>query len=129
MFFLQVLQSDGGLLSACINASTLALIHAGVELVDYVCSCTTSIYKDTPMLDVTQLESQSGSEVTVGMLPNKETTVSLHISNAVHKNQFQEVLELAVVGCQQVYQAMHAKVEEYLRNQNAIQVLRNSSLY
>jgi len=34
--YVQVLQADGGVNAACINASTLALIHAGVEIVDYV---------------------------------------------------------------------------------------------
>src|ERR1700761_4612724 len=37
---LHVLAQDGSLLAALINASTLALIDAGVPMSDYLCACT-----------------------------------------------------------------------------------------
>ncbi|KAB7493624.1 UNVERIFIED_CONTAM: hypothetical protein RMT77_010195 [Armadillidium vulgare] len=118
--YIQVLQSDGGVLSACINASTLALIHAGVELKDYVASCTASICRGEPILDVSYVETQSSCELTIAVLPNKETICSLHISNTLHQTQLDEVLKIAMDGCQSVYKEMHAVVREYMRNQHAI---------
>ncbi|XP_063866836.1 uncharacterized protein LOC135103866 [Scylla paramamosain] len=118
--YVQVLQADGGVTSACINASTLALIHAGVELVDYVVSCTASINKTTPMLDVTQQESASGCEVTVSILPNKGSVVSLDCAHTLHLDQLDEVVDLAMEGCQQVYKAMSQEVETYLQDKHAI---------
>lgn len=38
--YLQVIQQDGGVLQACVNAATMALIDAGVAMTDYVCACT-----------------------------------------------------------------------------------------
>ena len=35
-----LLQADGGVRAACINATTLALIDAGIAMEDFVCACT-----------------------------------------------------------------------------------------
>ncbi|XP_071542730.1 uncharacterized protein Ski6 [Panulirus ornatus] len=118
--YVQVLQADGGVMSACINVSTLALIHAGVELVDFVVSCTASMSKQTPILDVTNQESMTGCEVTVSILPNKGSIVSLDTSHTVHQDQFESVMDLAMVGCQQIYQAMLGEVKSYLEDKHAI---------
>lgn len=107
-------------MSACVNASTLALIHAGVELLDYVTSCTASINKLTPILDATNTEGQAGCEVTVSLLPNKESIVSLNSSHTVHRSQFEEVMDLATEGCQKVYQELFSQVEAYLQDKHAI---------
>ncbi|KAK7067310.1 Exosome complex component RRP41 [Halocaridina rubra] len=118
--YVQVLQADGGVMSACINASTLALIHAGVELVDYVVSCTASMYKQTAIIDVTNQETMNGCELTISLLPNKELIVSLDTSHTIHQEQFEPVMELAMTGCQQVYESMQSEVESYLRDKHAI---------
>ena len=118
--YIQILQADGGTLSACINASTLALIHAGVELSDYVVSCTSSYHKGQPILDVSSIEVFQGCELTLALLPNKGTICTLHSSNTLHHSQLEEVLDAATTGCHQVYEEMHAQVKEYLQNQHAI---------
>lgn len=41
-----VLQSDGGVLSAAINAASLALADASIPMLDYVCSCSAGILQD-----------------------------------------------------------------------------------
>src|ERR1700734_3049735 len=42
--FVQVLQQDGGLLQACINCTTLALINAGIPMIDFVCAVTGGVH-------------------------------------------------------------------------------------
>ena len=37
---LHILSQDGSLLAALLNASTLALIDAGIPMRDYICACT-----------------------------------------------------------------------------------------
>jgi len=118
--FVQVLQADGGVMAACINASTLALIHAGVELVDYVVACTGSINKDDSLMDTTNIEGLRNVELTVGILPNKDSIVYVDTAHAVHQDQFESVMDLATLGCQEVYQAMHQEVCSYLQDKHAI---------
>jgi hypothetical protein len=47
---IHVLQSDGGALHVCLNATTLALIDAGIALSDYVCACSAGLIDSTPVL-------------------------------------------------------------------------------
>ncbi|KAM0786048.1 hypothetical protein ACM66B_006859 [Microbotryomycetes sp. NB124-2] len=42
--YIQVLEVDGALLQAAINATTLALVSAGIPLTDYVCSLSLASY-------------------------------------------------------------------------------------
>lgn len=46
---LYILAQDGGMLQACINAASLALIDAGIPMYDYVCACTAGMH-DTEVL-------------------------------------------------------------------------------
>ncbi|GAA5820535.1 hypothetical protein JCM10212_002757 [Sporobolomyces blumeae] len=48
--YLQILESDGSVLQAAINATTLALISAGLPLSDYVCSVSLASYPSIPPL-------------------------------------------------------------------------------
>ena len=81
------------------------------------------------MLDVTQQESASGCEVTVSILPNKGSVVSLDCAHTLHLDQMEEVVDLAVKGCQQVYKAMSQEVETYLQDKQAIMSHRWMILY
>ena len=46
----QVLQSDGSALSIAINAVTLALIDAGIPMMDFVCACSVGIIDTQPII-------------------------------------------------------------------------------
>ena len=54
--YVHVLQQDGSLRAACINATTLALINAGVPLHDFVCAVSGGVHSTSPLLDLTTLE-------------------------------------------------------------------------
>ena len=41
------MKADGGNYCACVNAATLALIDAGIPLIDYVSACTASLVNIT----------------------------------------------------------------------------------
>ncbi|RUS23464.1 ribosomal protein S5 domain 2-type protein [Endogone sp. FLAS-F59071] len=103
--YLQILQDDGGTLQACINASTLALIDAGLPMIDYVCACTAGSIDKEPILDLNHIEESSESpELTVAILPKTGKMESrLHVDN------FENVANLASEGCGQI-QAMLDKV-------------------
>jgi hypothetical protein len=48
--FVEVLQADGGVLPAAINAASLALVDAGVPMVDFVCACASGVVEGEPIL-------------------------------------------------------------------------------
>ncbi|GAA5955823.1 hypothetical protein JCM3765_001863 [Sporobolomyces pararoseus] len=53
--YLQILESDGSVLQAAINATTLALISAGLPLSDYICSLSLASYPSIPPLGPPQI--------------------------------------------------------------------------
>ena len=48
--YLQIFQHDGGVLQCCINAATMALIDAGIPMIDYVCACSAGCIDKVPVL-------------------------------------------------------------------------------
>ena len=94
----QVLQADGGNYTTCVNAAMLALVDAGIPLKDTVVSCTASLVKNVPLVDVNHVEQSGGSpELVVSILPQSGEVLStlllndrvdiivlLHISDSIH---------------------------------------------
>eukprot|EP00978_Attheya_sp_CCMP212_P011162 scaffold27362_cov51-Attheya_sp.AAC.2 len=55
-----ILADDGGRLEAAINASTLALVEAGIPLLDLVCACSAGLDQDVELVDLNHQESFGG---------------------------------------------------------------------
>ena len=109
---MQVLQSDGGILSACINAATLALIDAGIPMKDYVCACTASLIYDIPLVDVSHAEKAGGGpELTIATLPNSDEIVYISMTHRFHLDYSSKVLDMAIQGCKQVYKLLDEAVK------------------
>ncbi|GAA5858658.1 hypothetical protein JCM8547_001409 [Rhodosporidiobolus lusitaniae] len=53
--YLQILEADGSVLQAAINATTLALISAGLPLSDYICALSLASYPSLPPLGPPQI--------------------------------------------------------------------------
>lgn len=50
--YVQVLQADGGVRCAAINAATLALIDAGIPMKDFVVACSAGFVDGTPLIGI-----------------------------------------------------------------------------
>lgn len=107
---LHVLSQDGSLLAACINATTLALIDAGIPMRDYVVACTagsTSSYssndeKADPLLDLNGLEEQELPFLTVATLGASDRVCVLVMETRVQVGRLEGMLAVGVDGCKQV---------------------------
>ncbi|KAJ8481137.1 hypothetical protein ONZ45_g15409 [Pleurotus djamor] len=93
--FVQVLQQDGGLLQACINATTLALINAGIPLLDFVCAVSGGVHSTSPMLDLTLLEENDLPNVTVAVMPKTGKATLVTMETRLHVDRFEEIFKLA----------------------------------
>ena len=130
-----VLADDGGRLEAAINASTLALIDAGIPLKDMVCACSAGRWNaggsDEIVVDLNPREIQAatgtgggggaGSGGTsdtiylpVATMPQRGTIVLSQCESRLSggAEAFGEVLESAMGGCQMVMEVMAAAVRE-----------------
>ncbi|KAL8900098.1 MAG: hypothetical protein Q9207_005856 [Kuettlingeria erythrocarpa] len=107
---LHVLSQDGSLLSACLNAATLALIDAGIPMSDYVVACTsgsTSSYSSNneaadPLLDLNGTEEQELPFLTVGTLGAGDKVSVLVMESRVQASRLEGMLAVGVDGCKQV---------------------------
>ncbi|CAI4218455.1 unnamed protein product [Parascedosporium putredinis] len=90
---LHVLSQDGSLLAALINASTLALVDAGIPMTDYIAACTsgsTSTYAAAdeaadPLLDLNLQEEQELPFLTVATLGASDKVVVLVCESRVRQ--------------------------------------------
>lgn len=66
---LSVLVDDGGVLSACVNAASLALVDAGIMLRDVAAAATVSRYQRQIVVDPTRDERRDTAVLDVAVLP------------------------------------------------------------
>lgn len=117
---LHVLSQDGSLLAALINASTLALVDAGIPMTDYLAACTsgsTSTYAAgdeaaDPLLDMNSQEETELPSVTVATLGASDRVVVAVCESRVQVGRLEGLLAVGVSGCRQVRQFLDGVVKE-----------------
>lgn len=120
---LSILSQDGALLAACLNASTLALIDAGIPMSDYVVACTSgsiSSYAgnnpddDTadPLLDLNGQEELELPWLTVGTLGAGERVSVCVMETKVRVERLEGMLAVGVDGCKQVREILDGAVRK-----------------
>jgi len=113
--YVEVLQADGGEYSACVNAAMMALVDAGVPIRDGVVSCTASLVRATPLVDVSHVEQSGGSpELVVSILPHSGEIVYMSLTQRFHLDHLQQVLDTAVKGCKDVGLILDQVVKKHL---------------
>ncbi|KAI9145265.1 amidase signature domain-containing protein [Paraphysoderma sedebokerense] len=113
---LQILQTDGGQIQACINAATLALIDAGIPMLDYVTACTVGSVEGTPILDMNHIEESTGTpEVTVAVMPRTGKVCFVTTESKLHYDYLHVVLSLAQEGCRQIHELLDKNVRKETR--------------
>ncbi|CAA7265594.1 unnamed protein product [Cyclocybe aegerita] len=93
--FIQVVQQDGGLLQACINGTTLALMSAGIPMLDFVCAVSGGVYSTHPLLDLTTLEENDVPNVTIAVMPKTRKVSLVTMETRLHVDRFEEVFRVA----------------------------------
>jgi exosome complex component RRP41 len=109
--YVQVLQQDGGLLQACINGTTLALITAGIPLSDFVCAITGGVQSASPLLDLTSLEETDVPSMTVAVMPKSGKVTLVALENRLHVDRFEETFRLACEAGKVLHKKMRAAVQ------------------
>jgi len=113
--FVSVLQQDGGLLQACINATTLALATAGIPLADFVCAVSGGVHSAAPLLDLTALEENDLPHVTVAVMPRTRRVTLVTLETRLHVDRFADIFRLACEAGQTLHKEMRRAVKERTR--------------
>ena len=119
---LHVLSLDGALLAACVNAATLALVDAGVPMVDYMVACTAGSTMaawggeddEDPLLDLNGTEELEMPFLTIGTLgAGEERVVILVMESRVPLGSVEGMMAVGVDGCKQVREILDGVVRAH----------------
>lgn len=108
--FVQILQQDGSLLSAAINATTLALITAGISLFDYVCAVSAGVHSTHPLLDLTNLEENDVPHLTTAIMPRNGKVTLVSLETRLHADRFEEIFRLSCDAGKVVHKEMQKAI-------------------
>lgn len=128
----QVLSADGGILPTAINATTLALIDAGISLLDYVTSVSIGLHLTQPLLDLSAPEEADLPTLVVASLPASGKITLAQMETRLHVDRFEEMLLLGTEACAVLKDEMEGVVkrrtgEVVERMAHAVEVQRNAA--
>ncbi|KAH7817061.1 putative Exosome complex exonuclease RRP41 [Monocercomonoides exilis] len=108
------LEDDGATRCACINAAMLALVDAGVPLRGFVTACDAGFIEDTPFLDLTSDETNSGgAELSLAIMDGTEEVLMLQSASQLPEEQLSKVMALALEGCNQIAELLLRKIKNF----------------
>ena len=113
----EVLNGDGGLDAACLNACTLALMDAGIQMYDYMCAVTVGrsrfLERNGPILDLTAREEgmSSGPNLVALFSPHRGTIlgISMRRTLGVHPELIADTLPFAYSAVHDIYRFMKSQ--------------------
>ena len=100
-----------GILPTAINAASLALIDAGIAMLDYVTSISLGLHLTQPLLDLSAPEEADLPMLVVASLPNSGKITLAQMETRLHVDRFEEMLTLGVEGCAVIKAEMEQVVE------------------
>ncbi|KAH8681815.1 3' exoribonuclease family, domain 1-domain-containing protein [Xylariales sp. PMI_506] len=117
---LHVLSQDGGLLASLINASTLALVDAGIPMTDYLAACTagsTSAHSAgdesaDPLLDLNGQEETELPFLTLATLGATDRVAALVCESRVQVARLEGMMAVAADGCKGIREFLDGVVRE-----------------
>jgi len=111
----RVLSSDGGALCAAINATSLALVSAGIPMRELLVSASSGLVDDICILDLNDVEkSRNIPLVKVAIFPQSEKIAMMQLDAKLPLQRTEEVCQLAISGCQQIAQIMRQALHSHM---------------
>ncbi|ODV66628.1 ribosomal protein S5 domain 2-like protein [Hyphopichia burtonii NRRL Y-1933] len=107
-----VLAQDGGLLAGITNAITLSLIDAGISMYDYVSAINCGLYDKTPLLDLSTLEENDISCITIGVIGKSEKLALLLLEDKMPLDYLESVLAIGIAGSHRIRELMDNEVRK-----------------
>jgi exosome complex component RRP41 len=101
-----------GILPTAINATTLALIDAGVSMSDYITSLSVGLHLTQPLLDLSSPEESDIPYLVVASLPGSGKVTLATLETRIHVDRFEEMLAVGVEGCKVLKTEMEGEVKK-----------------
>ena len=117
--YVEILQSDGGSRCAAINAASVALADAGINMRDLITACAAGKAEGKIILDVDDIEDKTGeADMPISILPNLGTITLFQLDGCLSEEEFKQALDLATNGCKKLYELQkNALMNKYFNNE------------
>jgi len=104
--FIELPQTDAGTRCAAINAASMALADAGLEMKDLVCAVAAGRVEDKIVIDLNYYEDshEDGTDLPVAMLPNSGKITLLQMDGEITREQIKEAITKAKEACKKIYE-------------------------
>lgn len=105
--FIDIIQANSGTRCAGITAASMALAHAGLTMKDLVSAVSVGKVGDKIVLDLNKEEEdyeEGATDIPVAMLARTNEISLLQLDGSMDKKEFEEALEMAKKGCQEIYE-------------------------
>jgi exosome complex component RRP41 len=119
--YITIVQSHGSLRCVILNAISLALVDAGIEMKDIVVSCSTGLvskFPNRPVVDLSSSEEISNKGMlTLGYSPNKDKLLIMEMTNGkIPLNDIMSLTDSSVEACKKIYN----QLKQFLRSNYAL---------
>lgn len=108
-----IVAQDGGLYSACINAATLALVDAGISMIDYVSCASTAMFGTNALLDPAHSEETELPFVITAIIGKSERISLLLCENRLPLDRLETALAVSLSGCHSLRELMDKEVRAH----------------
>lgn len=100
-----ITNANAGTRTAAINAASLALANAGIEMRDLVCSVAAGKADDTVLLDLFQPEDNYGqADLPLAILPNRDEISLIQMDGDLSVKEFDESIEMIKKSIDEIYE-------------------------
>lgn len=120
--FIEVLQDDGGLLQAAINATSLSLIASGISIKDYIVAISIASLSNPnlPLLDITNLEQLDLPCLTIATLPRSSKISLIQVESRLNIDEFEKLSRIGIEGCEVLKVELQQEVKRWMLDLNSI---------
>ncbi len=102
--FIEIINANAGTRTAAINAASVALADAGIEMKDLVTSIAAGKINGKIALDLFQPEDNFGeADLPIAILPRTNEITLLQMDGDLTKKELKEAIALCKKGCQEIY--------------------------
>ncbi len=103
--YIVILQAHAGTRTAGINAASLALADAGIQMRDLVTSIAAGKIGNEYVLDLTGEEEEvTECDLPIAYMPREKRFTLLQMDGSISKEDMKKVISLAVKGCEKLYE-------------------------
>ena len=110
-----VLESDGSTLCAIINATNMALMHAGIAMRDMVVACSVGLVHGQMCQDCTHMEQgNGGAYMPVAIKARSEEILLISLDSRLSIANLEAAMQQAIFACCKLRLQFEADMKEYM---------------